>query len=420
MLRTKTRNLAQPVLSFRKAMGIAKRTGTPFLALCVLKLRQNVKLLREALPGVRLFYAMKSNPDPNVLIALQDVVDGIDVASYGEVRIADATGYGPERLIHTNPVKKREEIQECIEHGVRLFVFDTQDEVEKFREFRTRSELLLRIAIPKVTCAVNLSSKFGVQEADVRSLLASARRAGLRVRGITFHVGSQCKDPRDYSRALEFAGRAFDLGCKLGFRFDTLDIGGGLPIPYRTPLPDLWEYFSAIRGGLSNTFPKTIQVLAEPGRCIVGDSMTLVVSVLGRTLRKGVRWYYIDDGLYGGFSGKLYDNCDYRLLPSVDGPRENCVVAGRSCDSIDVVSRDQPMPRLQVGDLLLVPGVGAYATANATSFNGFPPPPVVVLGERSRAGKVLNNHVIPGLEDPLTVRSCDRHELVPSQILEEE
>jgi len=125
-------------------------------------------------------------------------------------------------------------------------------------------------------------------------------------------------------------------------------------------------------------FPAGVRVIAEPGRCISGDSMTLVVRVIGRSIRNGVPWYYIDDGLYGAFSGKLFDHCDYELIPQRVGPATECVVAGPTCDSIDIVSRDQPLPSLEVGDLLMVPSMGAYTRASATSFNGFQPPVTVV------------------------------------------
>jgi ornithine decarboxylase len=181
--------------------------------------------------------------------------------------------------------------------------------------------------------------------------------------------------------------RLFDEAQKAGVRLDTLDIGGGFPVVYRTEMPKLEDFCRVVSRGLSQMFPAGVRIIAEPGRCISGDSMTLVVSVIGRSIRNGIPWYYIDDGLYGAFSGKLFDHCDYELIPQRSGPVRECVVAGPTCDSIDIVCRDQMLPDLQIGDLLIVPSMGAYTKASATSFNGFQPPVTIVDDGRSALRK---------------------------------
>ncbi len=245
----------------------------------------------------------------------------------------------------------------------------------KFLEF-------LGVAIKKRNCVIDLSSKFGAQEKDVFPLLYAACSAGLNVRGVAFHVGSQCKTPDSYLPALRAVRRIFDRASSESFTFDTLDIGGGLPISYRSPLPGVSEFCDVLSQGLEKLFPENLRIIAEPGRSISGDAMTLVVRVIGRSLRKNIPWYYIDDGVYGAFSGRLFDKCDYRLIPERSGPLTPCVVAGPSCDATDIVSTDQMLPRLEIGDLLLVPGMGAYTSVSATSFNGFPPPQILVTSDQ--------------------------------------
>jgi ornithine decarboxylase len=225
---------------------------------------------------------------------------------------------------------------------------------------------------------VDLGAKFGAHVDEALSLVLQARAAGVNVRGIAFHVGSQSTDPGTYVAALKLVRRLFDDAAKIGVRLDTLDIGGGFPVVYRTSVPKLEDFCRVVSRGLSQMFPAGVRVIAEPGRCISGDSMTLVVRVIGRSVRNGIPWYFIDDGLYGAFSGKLFDHCDYELIPVKSGPIRECVVAGPTCDSIDIVSRDQMLPDLDIGDLLIVPGMGAYTKASATSFNGFQPPVTVV------------------------------------------
>lgn len=383
-------SLAQPVLTFEQAEDIAQANGTPYLALSPTRITENILALRRGLPGVELYYAMKSNPDAAILGILRELVDGIDAASHGEVCMAEGAGYAPERLIHTHPIKKESDIRRCVEHGVRWFTFDNLDEVDKLEPYSEGINVLLRLAIPNTKCTVNLSSKFGVYPDKVSTVLQGAYRAGLRVRGVAFHVGSQCGDPSNYGMALRLARAAFDRGAEVGYDFDTLDIGGGFPVSYRTNLPEIEDYCNAVVKGISELFSGSIRVIAEPGRSISGDAMTLAVSVVGRAVRNGVQWYYIDDGVYGAFSGMLFDACDYRLVSRRPGPYEECVVAGPTCDSIDVVSRDQLLPRLEIGDLLMVPGMGAYTKAHATRFNGFAPPATILLPDE-RFGTIEAN-----------------------------
>jgi len=342
---------------------------------------------------VGLYYAMKSNPDPELLGLLSGLVDGIDVASYGEVAVAAAAGVAPERLFHSNPIKKDTDIIRSVQHGVQWFTFDNADEIEKLRTHAPDANVLLRVAIRNDKCVVNLGAKFGVTADAAVPLILKARAASLNVRGIAFHVGSQSTDPGVYTAALKLVRGLFDTAAAAGVRLDTLDIGGGFPVAYRTTVPKLEDFCRVVSRTLSETFPAGVRIIAEPGRCISGDAMTLVVRVIGRSVRNGVPWYTIDDGLYGAFSGRLYDHCDYELLPIRTGPARACVVAGPTCDSIDIVSEDQLLPDLEIGDLLLVPGMGAYTKASASAFNGFQPPATILdTGENvpNKRGKALS------------------------------
>jgi ornithine decarboxylase len=368
----------EPGLTFDRVAVLAGTIPTPFLVLAPSRIHQSIRTLRTCLPGVELYYAMKSNPDPELLSLLNGLVDGIDVASYAEVELAAAAGVAPGRLFHSHPVKKDTDIVASARHGVQWFTFDNRDEIPKLRLHAPNARVLLRVAIKNENCVVNLGAKYGAPRDEALALILEARAAGVNVRGIAFHVGSQSSDPGIYLTALQMVRRLFDEAAAAGVRLDMLDIGGGFPVVYRTEMPRLEDFCRVVSRGLSQMFPAGVRIIAEPGRCISGDAMTLVVRVIGRSIRNGVPWYYIDDGLYGAFSGKLFDHCDYELIPQRVGPATECVVAGPTCDSIDIVSRDQPLPSLEVGDLLMVPSMGAYTRASATSFNGFQPPVTVV------------------------------------------
>ncbi|MGD0276244.1 MAG: type III PLP-dependent enzyme [Syntrophales bacterium] len=373
------KSLEPPVINFPQAKLLSKIYPTPFLVLSPSRVINSMNTFREHLPGVKIFYAMKSNPNTALLRIIKNLVDGIDVASCGELSICQEVGVSSDNIIHTNPIKRESDIENSVKGGIKWFVFDNMEEINKLKRLAPNANLLLRIAINNPHCVVNLSSKFGASENDILPLLKRARSEGLNVRGIAFHVGSQCTEPNIYHTAVKYARKIFDEAHAVGFTLDTLDVGGGFPISYKYPLPPLSHFCTVLRNSLREFFPHDMNIIAEPGRSISGRCITLVTRVIGRTERNDTSWYYIDDGVYGSFSGIMFDHCDYRLVSNRSGSLEESVVAGPSCDSIDIVARDQKLPRLAVGDLLLVPGMGAYTSASATSFNGFAPPQTIVV-----------------------------------------
>jgi ornithine decarboxylase len=169
---------------------------------------------------------------------------------------------------------------------------------------------------------------------------------------------------------------------KLG-PYDRLDIGGGFPIEYATAVPDIERFCAPLREALAE-LPERMRVLAEPGRYIVGPAAIGVASVMGRARRQGHWWYYLDDGLYGSYSGQLFDHARYPLEPlRAHGPRRPSVLAGPTCDSIDVIAEDLMLPPLKAGDLVVGRAMGAYTWASATEFNFFPKATVVAVNRRA-------------------------------------
>src|SRR6266850_4571200 len=200
----------EPGLTFDRAAVLAGTVATPFLVLSPTKIQQSIRTLRTCLPGVELFYAMKSNPDPELLGMLSGLVDGIDVASYPEVALAAAAGIAPERLFHSHPIKKDTDISACLRHGVRWFTYDNADEIPKLQAHAPDANVLLRVAIKNDNCVVDLAAKYGAHQDEALALILQARAAGVNVRGIAFHVGSQSSDPAIYVAALKVVRRLFD------------------------------------------------------------------------------------------------------------------------------------------------------------------------------------------------------------------
>ena len=353
---------------------LAGRFGSPlFLIDCDL-VRRQYRALAAALPGVDLHYALKPLPQASVVKALAREGAWFDLATNGEVDLVRDAGVDAARCIHTHPIKREGDVRHALEYGVTTFVADNPDEIDRLAPWRGRIRLLLRVAFRSPEAIVDLSRKFGCEATAVLPLAERAVRAGLDVAGLSFHVGSQVGSPEMYLRAIETcAGLIAEAPGRELPPFEVLDVGGGFPIDYLKPALPIEKFCSPIRAALTK-LPKGLRIIAEPGRFLCGPAGSSVATVMGRAQRDGRWWYYLDDGLYGAYSGQLYDHSRFPIEP-VDprpGPRLPCVLAGPTCDSIDVVAEDMPMPKLEIGDLLIGRQMGAYTIATSTDFNFFP------------------------------------------------
>jgi ornithine decarboxylase len=363
---------------------LVKEFGSPLLILDCERVRVQYRKLRKALPGVDLHYALKPMPHPSVVNTIVAEGGYLDLATTGEVHLVERLGVAPERCIHTHPIKREQDIVNAIKFGVRTFVADNPDEVQKFARHTADAELLLRVSFRSPGAVCDLSRKFGC---DPENLLALARLAadlGVSVRGLSFHVGSQAMDSAKHVEALEACTKLMAAARKekLG-TFDTLDIGGGFPIDYAQPVQDISRFCAPLRSALAK-LPKRVRVIAEPGRFIVGPAALGVASVMGRAQREGHWWYYLDDGLYGSYSGQLFDHARYPVETMRDSAeRLPSVLAGPTCDSIDVIAENLMLPELKAGDLIMGRAMGAYTWASASEFNFFPKATVVTVNAKA-------------------------------------
>lgn len=367
---------------------LARRHGTPLLVLDCGVLRRQYDRLRSALPGVELFYAVKAFGHPAVLRTLAEAGASFDIASAGEGEQLRRLGVRGRRVIHTHPIKKDSDIRAGLRLGCTTFVVDNAMELGKFVRYRHRVALLLRVAFPHPGARVDLSRKFGCAPDEVLPLLREARARGIRIKGLSFHVGSQVPDAGTHVHAVERCGafvaraRAEGLGS-----LSVVDIGGGFPANYAGDHGDIDAFCAPLRAALA-ALPPEVRVIAEPGRFLVAPAATGIAAVVGRAWRgSGVHrrlWYYLDDGVYGSFSGQVFDHTRYPVtVLRTDGPVHCSVLAGPTCDSFDVIAEDLELPEQDVGDLVVTPMMGAYTAASATDFNGVPRARVVVLDAAS-------------------------------------
>jgi len=364
--------------SRREIKRLVAEFGSPLLIIDCERVRRQYQQLRRALPRVDLHYALKPLPHPAVVNTILEEGGWLDLATTGEVELVAKLGADPARCIHTHPIKRDIDIRSALARGIKVFVADNPDEVHKFAAHAGQAVLLLRVSFRSPGAVCDLSRKFGCDPEDLLALARLARRLGVTVRGLSFHVGSQAADPAKHVEAigacaaLIAAARRERLGA-----FDTLDIGGGFPIDYGQRATPIQAFCAPIRAALAK-LPRRIRVIAEPGRFIVGPAAINVASVMGRARREGHWWYYLDDGLYGSYSGQLFDHARYPVEALVpDGERLPSVLAGPTCDSIDVIAENLMLPELKAGDLIVGRAMGAYTWASASEFNFFPRATVV-------------------------------------------
>jgi ornithine decarboxylase len=350
----------------------------PFLILDTAIVRGKVRRFRAAMPRVRPHYAVKANPDRRVLKVLAQEGCGFEIASTAELDLLLALGVPAAEVFYSNPIKSRESIAYAAAKGVEWFVVDSIDELRRVFETRRDAKIYLRIATPNIGSDWPLSGKFGAGAGDARDIVSTAAKLGADLAGVTFHVGSQCRNPENWRVALEKARSLFDLMAKSGLRPRLLNIGGGFPVRHVKPIPSIEVIGAVVNEGLK-AFGDDVQIIAEPGRYLVSDAGYFVCRVLGTATRAGKRWMHWDAGLFGGVI-ESSEGLKYRIRTDRSGPDVAWTVGGPTCDSVDIVMRDEPMPSdLQEDDFVYIRNAGAYTTAYASQFNGFPLPEVRVF-----------------------------------------
>ena len=355
-----------------------QRYARPFLILDNAIVRDKARRFRAAMPRVRPHYAMKANPDRRVLKILMQEGCGFEIASTSELDLLLSLGASTEDIFYSNPMKSRPAIAYAAGKGVEWFVVDSVDELRRVHELKADARIYLRVATPNIGSDWPLSGKFGAGAAETREIVSTAAKLGADLAGVTFHVGSQCRNPENWRVGIEKARALFDAMAKAGLKPRLVDIGGGFPVRHVKPIPSI-EVIGEVVNEALKAFPDELKVIAEPGRYMVSDAGYFVCRVIGTTTRGGKRWMHWDAGLFGGVI-ETTEGLKYRIRTERSGPDIPWHVAGPTCDSVDVILRDEPLPSdLQEGDFIYIRNAGAYTTAYASEFNGFPLPEVRVF-----------------------------------------
>ena len=331
------------------------------------------------LPNVKPYYAVKCNPDPWLMTWLSHKGVGFDCASVREVNAVKKITKAD--ILFANPCKKRDEIIQSSVADVSTTVVDSHEEIDKLNEIGFQGNSFIRIQVEDAGSMMPFSAKFGLEVSAVMSLAKYAKIKGQPLNGISFHVGSGCKDPLQYKSAIH---QAYDALAQLrvaGHSANIVDIGGGF----------MSEGF-AETAKIIRESQNGLKFIAEPGRFFAATSHDLFVRVIGKKAgKKGIGWRYtLDESLYGQFSCIPFDHAQprwIRVRGANEEPRKktSAVLYGRTCDSVDFIAAADEAEELMEGDLLWFPNMGAYTTVTSTEFNGFPKPPSIILESHSQS-----------------------------------
>nr|WP_242467956.1 pyridoxal-dependent decarboxylase, exosortase A system-associated [Halorhodospira neutriphila] len=384
----------------RDAGDLAEAYGTPLYAYDAGLIRERIEALRTRLPGpVRLSYAVKANPMPELLSALSPWVDGMDVASGAEMHAALAAGQPAGRISLAGPAKPRALLEAAIEAGAVVGI-ESARQLELVGEIaaatKTAPELCLRLNpdFRLRSGGMRMSggpSPFGVDAEAAGALLERARALGLRIGGYHVFAGSQCLDPEalaeSHRRGLAEVLALAPAEAPPAF----VNLGGGLGIPYSRgdeplELGPVAEGLEACLAELDRRLPGTALVL-ELGRYLVGEAGVYLTRVVDRKVSRGRAFLVTDGGMHHHLaaSGNLGQAIrkDFPLAVATrlaEPAAETPSVVGPLCTPLDLLADRTPLPRAEPGDLIAIFQSGAYGlTASPTGFLSHPPPAEVLL-----------------------------------------
>ncbi|MEJ5227108.1 type III PLP-dependent enzyme [Thermodesulfovibrio sp.] len=349
----------------------------PYLLIDREILRDKIYTIGKGILNSKVFYAVKANPDIEVLRFLNEFNVGFEIASEGELAILQELKVSADRIITSNPIKTFKFLKAAVDYGIDYYAFDSIAEVDKMAKYAPSKKVYVRLTVPNEGSEWPLSKKFGVEIEEAVELMIYAQKRGLKPVGITFHVGSQCSNIYNWHTAIDKARQVKELAQKEGISIEMLNIGGGYPIEYLKKVPDIETIENKIDSLLQKSFPGT-DIFIEPGRAVVGDAGVFVAKIIGKAKRGDENWLYIDVGVFNGLMESI-GGIKYQYIVGSRGEEKEWTIAGPSCDSFDVIDRGVVLPEPDVGSLILILSAGAYTVSYASEFNGFSIPKTFLI-----------------------------------------
>lgn len=367
----------------RRIREFSQSIETPCLIIDLDVVKAKYLELRQHLPFASIYYAVKANPNDEVLCLLRDLGSSFDVASRYELDQVLRLGVSPERISYGNTIKKRKDIAYFYEKGVRLYATDSVSDLNSISDAAPGSKVFFRLLTEGLGADWPLSRKFGSHPDLTRQLIKLAVRLGLEPYGISFHPGSQQRDVGQWSTALTTVGQLFRTAKEeIHVDLKMVNMGGGFPANYLEPSDSISSYAENIERYLGNGFGSHLPeiVIIEPGRSLVGDSgviVTEIVNIAKKSVHDRYSWVFLDIGKFGGLIETLDEAIKYPIYFEGSGEAQEVIIAGPTCDSMDILYEKwaYTMPSsARIGQRAYVFTAGAYTQSySSICFNGFPP-----------------------------------------------
>lgn len=352
-------------------------------------LRAKYDALEAGLGDATIHYAVKANPAPEVVAALSAKGAHFDCASRGEIELCLDLGIAPSQIAFGNTIKRASDIAFAHSVGVEQFAVDAEPELRKIAANAPGARVIVRMLIDVSEADWPLSRKFGCSHREALRLMDLGRYLGLDVAGISFHAGSQMREPTMWRLALDAAHALWEDAATHGHELRIVNIGGGFPAFYGQPMPSTTDYARRVMESVRARFGTEVHVMAEPGRGLVAEAGVIVAEVV-LVAKKDQddlqRWVYLDIGKFSGLAETMDEAIRYQFETrhGEDADTGPCILAGPSCDSADVLYEKRPVQLpldLEDGDKVRILCTGAYTTSySSVGFNGFPPLRSVFLG----------------------------------------
>ncbi|MEO9781180.1 MAG: type III PLP-dependent enzyme [Sedimentitalea sp.] len=363
------------------------RFERPTLVLDIEAVARQYRALKTGLGRAHIHYAVKANPQREIIETLVNLGSGFDAASRAEIELCLSQGADPDHISFGNTVKRASDIAFAHHAGVSLFAADAEDELEKIAEFAPGSQVYIRLIVDVSEADWPLSRKFGCARDKAIKLLDMAVDLGLSPVGFSFHVGSQTRRAEMWIATLDQVAQIWDEAKTAGYDLSLLNIGGGFPAYYDEEIEAPTPYAAKVIDLITARFGEVPQIMAEPGRGMVAEAGMIAAEVLLVSKKSDddmFRWVYLDIGKFSGLAETMDEAIRYQFVTDRDheetGP---CILAGPSCDSADVLYEKRPVSLpvgLRAGDRFVIRNCGAYTSTYASiGFNGFPPLDVVVI-----------------------------------------
>jgi len=315
-----------------------------------------------------------------VLRTLAEEGIGADVASGGELHLALRAGVTSEQIILHGNAKSERELVEALDAGVGTIVLDNADELTRLERLADRPQSVMLRINPDVRGDTHdhistgqADAKFGFSLADAPGIMERVRGSGLlTLRGVHMHIGSQLLELEPFRRAV---ASARTLGP-----VDAVNVGGGLGVAYTAAdhPPSVEDYAAAKVGAIHEHYGAEVEILDEPGRALVAGAGVTIYGV--QSVKRNVStWVAVDGGMSDNLRPMLYGARYEAQLADRPGGSTRCHVAGKHCESSDVIVRDALLDDPRAGDVVVTPVTGAYGHAMSNQYNAVPRPPVVFV-----------------------------------------